>query len=321
MNNNGAIETCPVSAIGTHKDFQVIQNIVMQTVLVHSKRGRFYVNPHDTIISKSLTVYGEYAEHEMMLLSHWVQPGQTIIDVGANIGTHSVFFSHQVGSDGNVVALEVQPEIFDVLKQNLKLNNCNNMNVLNLAGGAAIGELELLELDYGRDGNFGAYSFCIDDIGRYLPVNPRARQTLIPVIPLDNLDLEICHLLKVDAEGMELEILTGAAQLVEKHRPILYLENNNRESSSALIEQLSLFEYRNYWHVISYYRKSNFNRFGENIFSAPLELNLLCIPDELNQNPPALPVVTHRDQWFPDEIQQGTYDINDLIALAESFDL
>ena len=54
--------------------------------------------PNDIVIGKSLKNYGEYAEHEMMLLSHWIEPEDTVIDVGANIGTHSVFFSHQVGS-------------------------------------------------------------------------------------------------------------------------------------------------------------------------------------------------------------------------------
>ena len=66
--------------------------------LVKSRHGRFYIMPNDIVIGKSLQNYGEYAEHEMMLLSHWIESEDTVIDVGANIGTHSVFFSHQVGS-------------------------------------------------------------------------------------------------------------------------------------------------------------------------------------------------------------------------------
>ncbi len=64
----------------------------MTTILIEGKRGRFHVNPHDTLIGASLRTYGEFAEHEMMLLSHWARPGDTIVDIGANIGTHSVFF-------------------------------------------------------------------------------------------------------------------------------------------------------------------------------------------------------------------------------------
>ncbi len=54
----------------------------------------------------------------MMLLSHWVHSENTIIDVGANIGTHAVFFSHQVGPAGNVLAFEARPQLFQLLKKN-----------------------------------------------------------------------------------------------------------------------------------------------------------------------------------------------------------
>lgn len=82
---------------------------------VSSKRGDFAINPRDTTIGRSLSVYGEYAEHEFFLLSHCLKPGDSVIDVGANIGTHAVFFSVAVGAAGNVLAIEAQPAIFELL--------------------------------------------------------------------------------------------------------------------------------------------------------------------------------------------------------------
>ena len=87
----------------------------LEIELIETKNGRFFIIPGDTIIGKSLKYYGEYAEHEMLLLSRWIQSEDTVIDVGANIGTHAVFFSHQVGPAGKVLAFEAQPHLFQVL--------------------------------------------------------------------------------------------------------------------------------------------------------------------------------------------------------------
>jgi FkbM family methyltransferase len=264
----------------------------------------------------------------MLLLSHWVQPGDAVIDIGANIGTHSVFFSRQVGPEGTVLAIEAQPEIYSLLLRNLALNDCLNVHGLNAAAGEAMGEIELPALDYGRDGNFGALSFRIEDVSRYLPANKDSANIQLPVLPLDALldgrrlgdpQIKNCTLLKIDAEGMEREVLDGAVRVVEKFRPILYLENNNREASPALIEKIQSFDYRAYWHVISYYRPENFAKCAENVFSAPLELNVLCMPNEADTDSTGLPAVAESNQWLPEEIQQGRFSVDELLHLAESF--
>jgi hypothetical protein len=190
---------------------------------------------------------------------------------------------------------------------------------LNAAGGEARGEIELPALDYGKDGNFGAFSFCIDDVSRYLPTNSDGEKIKLPVIAVDDLKIEACNLLKIDAEGMEREIMTGASGTVEKFRPLLYLENNNRASSSALIEKIQSLDYQAYWHVISYFRPNNHTKCADNIFSAPLELNMLCLPKEADTGGAGLPAVAGSNQWLPEEIQQGRFSVDELLRLAESF--
>ena len=291
----------------------------METKLVKSRRGHFFVIPHDTVIGRSLQTYGEYAEHEMMLLSHYIKSEQAVIDVGANIGTHSVFFSRQVGSKGKVLALEAQPEIFNILKQNLSQNDCKNVKALNTVVGDGRGEISFPPLDYSQEGNFGAFSFRVDNIGCFLPLDGRREQLKLPVIPLDDMNILNCNLLKVDAEGMEGEILSGAIQMLHKFRPLLYLENNSRPCSPALIEQVYSLDYKAYWHVISYYRPQNFARFPDNLFTAPLELNLFCVPNEKKFKNSGLPAVTGPDQWLPEEIELKKFEVDKLLLIAESF--
>ena len=57
------------------------------------KHGVFSFFKNDTIIGKSLDLYGEYAEYEFMLLNNLIAPDHIVIDVGANIGLHTVWFS------------------------------------------------------------------------------------------------------------------------------------------------------------------------------------------------------------------------------------
>ena len=70
------------------------------------KYGDMAYNANDTIIGRSLDTYGEYAEAELALASQILRPGSKIIDGGANIGIHSVFYSKLVGPEGEVYAFE-----------------------------------------------------------------------------------------------------------------------------------------------------------------------------------------------------------------------
>ena len=291
----------------------------LNTELIETKNGRFFIIQNDNIIGRSLKYYGEYAEHEMMLLSHWIQSKDTVIDVGANIGTHTVFFSHQVGPRGNVLAFEAQPQIFQLLKKNLSENGCQNVLALNAIVGDGTAEMTTMIPDYNRDGNFGAFSFRIKNLERYLPMDYSRGELKLPGTNLDEHDVRNCHLLKVDSEGMETEVLAGAVKMIAKYRPFLYLENNNRESSPELIEQILSLDYLAHWHVISYYRPDNFLMFPENIFSAPLELNLFCVPIEVDVDVPGLPVVTGPTHWMPDDIADDKFNVDDLISATETF--
>ena len=73
-----------------------------------------------------------------------------------------------------------------------------------------------------------------------------------PIVPVDALGIEACAFIKIDVDGKELEVLRSASQLIGKHRPILYFENDERAAikrrindqlGSTIVEEKS---YRNY---------------------------------------------------------------------------
>lgn len=86
---------------------------------VPGRYGKISFFSSDLVIGRSLRTYGEWAENEIRFLLRSVHPGDTVLDVGANIGTHTLAFARAVGVSGKVWAFEPRPEIFRVLDANI----------------------------------------------------------------------------------------------------------------------------------------------------------------------------------------------------------
>ncbi len=81
-------------------------------VITETPDGTVLYNENDTYVGKSLKLYGQYQAEELKLFDKWVQEGDHVLDIGANIGTHTLWFAYRVGSAGWVSAFEPQRIIF-----------------------------------------------------------------------------------------------------------------------------------------------------------------------------------------------------------------
>ena len=89
-----------------------------------------------------------------------------------------------------------------------------------------------------------------------------------------------CHFMKVDVEGMEVSAIEGAAETIRRHRPLLYVENDRREHSDALIRLIASLDYRLYWHLPRLFNPDNFAANPDNVFGDIISRNMLCVPTE-----------------------------------------
>jgi FkbM family methyltransferase len=232
--------------------------------------GVMLFNRHDTFVGASLRKYGEWSAAELDVFRQIVQPGHVVVEVGANIGAHTVPLSRIVGSSGGVLAFEPQRLLFQTLCANLALNSCANVAARQEAIGAKLGEMRVPVLAPDQPNNFGALTLGTD-FGHGEPVR---------IITLDSMQLRACRLFKMDVEGMEVEALRGAVETIRRHRPALYLENERDEHSPALIALVQSFGYRLYWHAPLLFRRDNFAGDEENIFGRIASHNMLCVPRE-----------------------------------------
>jgi len=239
-------------------------------VLVRGRDGFFLASPNDVYIGRSLILYGEYNRQEADFLKAICDAGDFVVEVGANVGTHTVGLAKRVGPSGRVLAVEAQPVIFRDLCANLALNGLLNVDCRQCGLGAERGTLRLPSVDYGAEGNFGGVSLAADAAGEEVEI-----LRLDDLYRHDRLDL-----LKIDVEGMEIEVLKGAALAIGRHRPALYVENDRLDSSRALIETLFAMDYRLWWHVPRLFDPDNFFGNPQNAYGNVASFNMVGLPRE-----------------------------------------
>jgi FkbM family methyltransferase len=223
----------------------------------------------DFYMTKALELYGEYCPDEWRALAQLIRPGMTVVEVGANMGTHSVDMARAC-APGPFYAFEPQPRIFQVLCANLALNDIGNAFAYPEGCGEAEGVAVVPLVDYGQEGNFGGLSLQADG-GAGVKVRIR---------PLDSLELPACGLIKIDVEGFEPQVLRGARETIARCRPLLYVENDREAQQQEVISLIAEMGYRLYWHTPRLFSPQNFNGVQENIFPGIVSINMLCIPKE-----------------------------------------
>jgi len=183
-----------------------------------SYRGaRFH--PFRSSLSRGIWMMREkFHRKDLDLILDFLRSGDCLIDVGANVGTHSICASVKFGGGLCVFSFEPHPRIYGYLVKNIALNKLSNIQSFNLALGDCEGEARLQE-DRTDDTSW---------------IDPKNQETgyLVPVKPLDALQLALdgrVTAVKIDVEGYELYVLQGGAEtLSEAH--FLCLEMGDRHS-------------------------------------------------------------------------------------------
>ncbi|WP_146348266.1 FkbM family methyltransferase [Falsiphaeobacter marinintestinus] len=180
---------------------------------------------------------GRYYDIEIqMLLDVLLKPGDTCIDVGANIGNFAMYAVHCVGSTGHVIAFEPQPDCCRKIDRHIAINDLSNVDLHNLALGAMPGSLELHVLGGGSI----MATLAIDP-----EVDTNIRETIeVPVARGDDVlpqHLSGDVLLKIDVEGFELFAMMGMSDTITRHKPAILLEVEDRYLKRAGTSVRDLF--------------------------------------------------------------------------------
>jgi FkbM family methyltransferase len=252
----------------------------VHNVTKECRYGVMIYNRHDIYIGRSLELYGEYSQGESELFEQIVHPGDVVIEVGANIGAHTLRLAQLAGPSGRVHAFEPQRIVFQTLCANLALNSITNTHCYLQGVGNTTGELPIAPIDYGSPNNFGGVSLGADAPHRGSAADPGVE--LVPLVMLDQVfaSLARLRLLKIDVEGMEHDVLLGGRELILRTRPVLYVENDRPDRSEALVASLRALGYDLYWHTPYLYNPANYFGNRENVFRGTISINVFGVPSE-----------------------------------------
>ncbi len=236
--------------------------------LVKARYGYMLFNKNDTYIGRAIEKYGEFSELEAALFKQVCNEGDVVLDIGANIGSHTLAFANMVGETGYVYAFEPQPVIFQTLCANVALNSLQNVATHGVALSDSAGDVLIPQIDYSRQSNFGSMEVERFEHGSKIP-----KQTLD-----DPLEFTKIKLMKIDVEGMEAKVIRGARNTIKQHQPAVYVENDRIDKSAELIELMWSLDYRIYWHTPALFNPSNYFNDPENIYPNTVSINMLCLP-------------------------------------------
>lgn len=225
-------------------------------------------NQTDVWQGKSLKTYGEYSEDEVKFFGTILKPGDTVVEIGACIGCHTVPMARFVGESGCVMAFEPERYAYYTLAANVAINNLRQIWAFQQAFGETSGSIDVPEIDPNQNQNIGGLELWHDfsQVAHY----PVAKNTV------DGLQLRSCKLLKVDVEGMELPVLKGAAETLDKFSPYLYVEDDRQQFSEELRAHIKSKGYKIWVHQPLFFNPNNFYDVKENVFPGFVSSNLFC---------------------------------------------
>jgi FkbM family methyltransferase len=162
-------------------------------------------------------------EKDVSIFENLLAPGQTAIDVGANLGFVTTMLASIVGPRGRVVSFEPSRMVFEKLQKTIAANSLTQVVALNVGCGAA-SSVERLQQVSRSSGNASIVAAGSD-------------ATEIRIERLDDV-AEVWSspvaLLKIDTEGYEPEVIEGARRLLAEHRPVIYMELGGDYLASTL---------------------------------------------------------------------------------------
>lgn len=188
-------------------------------------------------LEKFSYVLGRYERHVANCMAQYISEGDTVFDIGSNIGYFSLLASKFVGQQGKVFAFEADPENFAVLQENINQNGLSNTQTINQAVSDTSGEVVFASFDYSLVGHI-ANSLTPSD----------ATLFTVPSISLDDFvyyqRCPVPQFIKIDVEGAEDKVILGAQRLIAEHKPVIVAEIREGIISEAITTFLDAQEYR-----------------------------------------------------------------------------
>tara|TARA_R100001163_G_scaffold65473_2_gene62756 strand:- start:4308 stop:5048 length:741 start_codon:yes stop_codon:yes gene_type:complete len=207
-------------------------------------------------------------------LEKHLQPGDNVLDIGANIGCYAIPLAKKVGPNGRLFAFEPQGPVNDLLVKNIEQNELKDIAIpYHFALGHKNGVARMnKKCDQGIDLDYSSKTHV-----NYGGINLGSDGEEVPMLTVDTFveqwnNLKI-KMIKIDVEGAERMVLAGAKRTIELHRPIVFFEDNFKSLTHEMVNAYNLPD-----HIVNMNMQSLFKDYYKYSQIIKVKENYLCIP-------------------------------------------
>jgi len=226
----------------TRDDNQI--KVELTELIYHEHKINFASASDDYIPGKIKKEARFYESIFLEYLSQYHKKNGLIIDVGANIGNHSIFFGKILQAE--VIAIEPEPHNAFFLDLNIRINQLQaKVTAVKAAIGKAKGSI-CMRMNVAN--NFGSFTAKPEANPNTSPVDDPmaievATQTLDSLVAENNIDPENISIIKIDVEGMEVEALLGSVSVIKQSLPVIAVECFRHEDLLSIEKILLKYGY------------------------------------------------------------------------------
>lgn len=249
-------------------------------------------NLHSNSYIENLIIeYGDFESHIVMLSKNLISKKDVVLDVGANVGLHTLLFSKLVGEEGKVFAFEPNKLNFERLNLNLSLNSISNTKIVSSAVSDEIGEKIFYEFSNNSE-NLGNHSFAYTETIKRLEKEELVSKRRVLCTTIDDYckknDISP-NFIKMDIEGFEYNALKGARNsLQSKELKGLIIEFNSARIQSIGLQNSSFEEILKEYDCYEILRPTPSNPYtslSPYNFDRDITSDLLCLKQISIENP------------------------------------
>lgn len=200
-----------------------------------------------SIVTSVLLGEGDWFEAEMEFWRNQLQPGMTVIDVGANVGVYAFSAAQKAGASGRVLAVEPFSKCVQYLQETIRINQFDWVKVFAGAASDRHGTVHLALYESSELNEVITDSSALPESGNFETVSCFPLDSLIESEKLSRVDW-----LKIDAEGHEMQVLQGSDRLLSEFAPNILYENISANTNNRLVaaylqsKGYQLFRYQPY---------------------------------------------------------------------------
>lgn len=203
-----------------------------------NKSFKFFFDPRFGMVGgRGYFLYRQKQEDFLNYASFLISKGDVVIDCGANQGIFSLSLRTKVGMSGKIYAIEPFKRCINIFKKNLKINNYQNIHIINAVVSDKLGTSTI-------DFSEGITSASlVNKIGD--------KKKIVKSITIDHLikkhKIDKLNLLKIDVEGAEFLVISGSIKAIKKFKPIIYLECYYKRIFDQIFNKIKKFNYEIYY--------------------------------------------------------------------------